>query len=63
MSKTLINENLLTGKEVCVKLNIHLTTLYRWMRAGKIRGIKVGRQWRFAPSEIMRILEEGSMDR
>ena len=27
-------------------------TFYRWLRTGKIRGMKVGRQWRFERVEI-----------
>jgi type IV pilus assembly protein PilB len=32
-------------------------TFYRWVRTGKIRGMKVGRQWRFEPAEIERFLK------
>jgi excisionase family DNA binding protein len=32
-------------------------TFYRWLRAGKIKGMKVGRQWRFYRSEIDRFLK------
>src|SRR4051794_2115997 len=32
-------------------------TFYRWLRAGTIAGIKVGRQWRFRASDIERFLE------
>ena len=32
-------------------------TFYRWLRAGKVRGMKVGRQWRFERSEIQRFLK------
>jgi excisionase family DNA binding protein len=31
-------------------------TFYRWLRAGKIKGHKVGRQWRFERGEIERFL-------
>ncbi len=32
-------------------------TFYRWLKAGKIRGHKVGRQWRFYPEDIQRFLK------
>src|SRR3954470_4790584 len=32
-------------------------TFYRWLRAGTIAGIKVGRQWRFREADIERFLE------
>ena len=32
-------------------------TFYRWLRAGKIKGMKVGRQWRFTREDIERFLK------
>jgi excisionase family DNA binding protein len=32
-------------------------TFYRWLRTGRIRGMKVGRQWRFERAEIERFLK------
>ncbi|MEW6356926.1 MAG: ATPase, T2SS/T4P/T4SS family [Planctomycetota bacterium] len=32
-------------------------TFYRWLRAGKIKGMKLGRQWRFYREEIERFLK------
>ncbi|KKL95635.1 hypothetical protein LCGC14_1852600, partial [marine sediment metagenome] len=32
-------------------------TFYRWLRAGRIKGMKVGRQWRFYKAEIDRFLK------
>jgi excisionase family DNA binding protein len=32
-------------------------TFYRWLRTGKINGLKVGRQWRFERAEIERFLK------
>jgi excisionase family DNA binding protein len=32
-------------------------TFYRWLRTGKIKGLKVGRQWRFERAEIERFLK------
>lgn len=33
------------------------STFYRWLRSGKIKGMKVGRQWRFYKEEIDRFLK------
>ena len=30
-------------------------TFYRWLRSGKIKGMKAGRQWRFYKSDIERL--------
>lgn len=32
-------------------------TFYRWLRAGKIKGMKVGRQWRFYTEDVQRFLK------
>ncbi len=32
-------------------------TFYRWLRAGKVKGMKVGRQWRFTRSDVERFLK------
>lgn len=32
-------------------------TFYRWLRAGKVRGMKLGRQWRFYREELDRFLK------
>jgi len=32
-------------------------TFYRWLRTGKIKGMKVGRQWRFYQADIERFLK------
>src|SRR5512146_2454667 len=34
-------------------------TFYRWLRAGRLKGMKVGRQWRFHRAEIERFLMGG----
>ena len=32
-------------------------TFYRWLRAGRIKGMKAGRQWRFSVEEVERFLK------
>lgn len=39
-------------EEACAMLNTPSSTLYRWLRAGKIPGHKLGRQWRFLRAEL-----------
>ena len=34
-------------------------TFYRWVRTGRIKGMKLGRQWRFERAEIERFLKGG----
>ena len=50
-------ERLLTMNEAIERLGTTRPTFYRWLRTGKIKGLKVGRQWRFEPAEIDRFLK------
>jgi len=50
-------EKLLDMQQAIELLKTTRPTFYRWLRTGKIRGMKVGRQWRFEPAEIDRFLK------
>jgi len=43
-------------KEAIGRLGTTRPTFYRWLRTGKIKGLKVGSQWRFERAEIDRFL-------
>ena len=44
-------------------LDIHTTTLYRWIDAGEVRGVMQDEAIRIPNSELMRLLEErGAFD-
>lgn len=46
----------LTMDEVIAMLKTTRPTFYRWVRSGKLRGAKIGRQWRFAREDVDRFL-------
>lgn len=48
---------LLSMEQAIEMLKTTRPTFYRWLRSGKIQGMKVGRQWRFYPQEIERFLK------
>ena len=56
--------DLLTMPEAIDRLKTTRATFYRWLKDGKIQGVKVGRQWRFAREQIDRFLsgEEPGID-
>ncbi len=58
------NNELLTMEEAIERLSTSRGTFYRWLRAGRINGFKIGRQWRFEEREIERFLKgaEPSVD-
>jgi excisionase family DNA binding protein len=47
---------LLSMEEAIERLKTTRPTFYRWLRSGRIKGMKVGRQWRFYPEDIERFL-------
>jgi excisionase family DNA binding protein len=49
---------LLTVKQIQTLLKIDRVTVYRMLNDGRLKGVKVGNQWRFPQSEIDRILGE-----
>ena len=51
-----------TLKEVCEALGVHRNTFLRWISAGKVKAIQLGRDWRIPESEISRICSKGVQD-
>ena len=45
-------ENLLTVEKVAALLGVHPQTVYDMARSGAIKGRKIGRVWRFLPSDV-----------
>jgi excisionase family DNA binding protein len=43
--------------EVAKMLDVNFRTVYRLMKAGKIRAVKVGGQWRIPKSEIEKYIQ------
>lgn len=49
--------DLIDMEEAIERLKTTRPTFYRWLRSGRIKGMKVGRQWRFYPEDIERFLK------
>jgi len=49
--------DLLTMDQAIALLKTTRPTFYRWLRSGKLKGTKVGRQWRFYRQDIERFLQ------
>ncbi|MFH1914513.1 MAG: helix-turn-helix domain-containing protein [Pseudomonadota bacterium] len=56
---TLRPPTLLTVREVADLLRVHQRTAYRLIIDGRIKGIKIGSQWRVAESALMEFLNGG----
>ncbi len=60
MAKRNVNgSTYLTVEEVAERFGVNPTTIYRLAQAGKLPGIKVGKQWRFSVAR----LDEWAADR
>lgn len=57
----LISDKLLTSKQVSEILQVHPFTVLKYLKTGKLRGLKLGRVWRIRESDVERFLEERSM--
>lgn len=47
-----------TPQEIATKLKIDMSTVYRWIKDGSLKAIKIGHVWRISESELNRILGE-----
>ena len=52
----MIEKQLLTVSEVAEFLRIAPNTVYRWCRAGKLRAIKIGKDWRIEQNDLDQFL-------
>ncbi|GAP13331.1 protein containg DNA binding domain, excisionase family [Longilinea arvoryzae] len=48
--------NLLTTRQVQDLLKVDRITVYRMLNDGRLKGVKIGQQWRFPSSEVERLL-------
>ena len=60
MRKTLASPDVLTGPELRKALGISTPTYYRWLREGKLKGTRAGRDWRFPRALVDELLRSGS---
>ncbi|MBN1494326.1 helix-turn-helix domain-containing protein [Candidatus Peregrinibacteria bacterium] len=54
-------EKLLTSGQVAQILQVHPLTVLKYIKAGKLKGIKLGRVWRFREKDVEQFLEDRSM--
>ena len=52
-------EKLLTVEDAAKVLLVKPTTVREWLKAGKLKGVKMGRLWRVRESELEAFLSEG----
>jgi excisionase family DNA binding protein len=52
-------DEILTVREVAEYLKLSRTTIWRWVKEGKLQAFKLGRSWRVRRSELERITGQG----
>jgi len=52
-------EKLLTVEDAAKALLVKPTTVREWLKAGKLKGVKVGRLWRVRESDLEVLLKGG----
>jgi len=50
-----VMDEILTVREVAEYLKLSRTTVWRWVKEGKLQAFKLGRSWRVRRSELERI--------
>ena len=51
-----MDHNLLTVEEVAERLSVSTETVRRYLREGRLRGVKLIRAWRIQPEELERFI-------
>ena len=49
-------ERYYTPKEVSETLKLNIRTIYKWIREGHLKAVKLGDVWRISESELNRLL-------
>ncbi len=51
------DEKLLTPTDVANSLQVNERTVTQWLRKGRLRGFKLGKEWRISPDDLQAFLE------
>jgi len=51
------NDNLLTTEQVAGVLQVHVLTIYNYIRQGRLEAIRLGRSYRIIPKDLTRFIK------
>ena len=57
-----MEKEILDAEEAINFLKTSKPTFYRWLKAGKVQGFKVGKQWRFYRRDLVAFMESKGTD-
>jgi excisionase family DNA binding protein len=52
------SQNLLTPEQVSTILQIHVLTVYSYIKQGKLGAIRLGRSYRISPDDLDKLIEK-----
>ena len=56
------NNNLLTPEQVAGILQVHILTIYGYIREGKLDAIRLGRSYRITPQDLEQFIESNRIN-
>ena len=57
------NNNLLTPEQVAEILQVHVLTVYGYIRWGKLDAVRLGRSYRIIPKDLTRFIESNRVNK
>ena len=58
-----VNNNLFTPEQVAEILQVHVLTVYSYIRQGKLDAIRLGRCYRIIPGDLTRFIESSRINK
>jgi excisionase family DNA binding protein len=58
-----IETSLLTPEQVAEILQIHVLTVYHYIRQGKLSAIRLGRSYRIVPEDLNHLIEDNRVQK
>ncbi|HEY4507109.1 MAG TPA: helix-turn-helix domain-containing protein [Candidatus Paceibacterota bacterium] len=55
-----MNKEFFTAEDLAEKLGVNIMTIYRYIKAGKLKAHKIGKEFRIAKDEFERFLKNTS---
>jgi excisionase family DNA binding protein len=52
-----VEDRLFTAREVAERLGLSTWTVMEWLKAGRLKGVKIGKAWRVKESDLEAFLE------
>jgi|TARA_B100002003_G_scaffold167001_1_gene155092 excisionase family DNA binding protein len=54
----MVNKEFYKAEDLAEKLDVNIMTIYRYIKAGRLRAYKIGKEFRIGKTEFNRFLEE-----